>query len=119
MKTKPHDIKVSAYAIPGIRRAPGKIKEDDIAEVIACVSEYYGVSEKIMKSVCRKRPVVVARMMVMYLLRTWGMSLQQIGNIFHRDHTTTMHACKTISDLVETNPAMERDLVKLTVLARV
>jgi chromosomal replication initiator protein len=41
-------------------------------------------------------------------------SLPEIGEAFGgRDHTTVMHACKTIHKLIETDPRMRQDFEQL------
>lgn len=52
--------------------------------------------------VCRKREVVLVRHEIMYFLGIYtNLTLEGIGNVFDQtfDHTTVIHAKKTIEDL--------------------
>ena len=52
----------------------------------------------------RKRDVVFARHMVMYLLRQSGHKYTAIGRFMHRDHATVIHGCRSIEDRMEVEP---------------
>ncbi len=52
----------------------------------------------------RKREIVVTRQVCMYVLnRETTYSLSEIGAKFNKDHSTVHHACKTISNLIDTD----------------
>ena len=54
------------------------------------------------------------RQIAMYLLRESDISLPQIGHILGgRDHTTVMYACDKISDLLERDDRMRRQVVNI------
>lgn len=69
------------------------------------VSEYFDVSVELLKSKTRRREIVVARQVGMYLTKEFtNLSLKSIG--FHyggRDHTTVIHAINTVNDLIDTD----------------
>jgi chromosomal replication initiator protein len=58
-----------------------------------------------LKSPSRRRAVVVARGVAMYLARQLtGKSLEQIGDYFGgRDHTTVLHGCRKTEELMKTD----------------
>ena len=59
-----------------------------------------------LKSPSRQRPIVLARGVAMFLARQLtGKSLEQIGSFFGgRDHTTVMHNCSRVEELLKTDP---------------
>ena len=82
-------------------RVGGTISADITAEdVVRRVSEATSVPEKDIVDKSRKKEIVEARQLSMYLCREIiGTSLNNIGVYFGgRDHTTVIHAVKTISE---------------------
>lgn len=69
------------------------------------VSEYFNVPTDLLKAKTRKREIVVARQVAMYLAKEYtNMSLKSIG--FHfggRDHSTVIHAITTVNDMMDTD----------------
>ena len=62
----------------------------------------------------RTRQISLPRQIAMYLLRESNISLPQIGHILGgRDHTTVMYACDKISDLLERDDRMRRQVVNI------
>jgi chromosomal replication initiator protein len=55
-----------------------------------------------MQTRSRDKEIVLPRQIVMYLARRLtGMSLQEIGEFFGgRDHSTVLHACKKVEDVL-------------------
>ncbi len=69
------------------------------------VCEYFGVTKEAVQSKTRKRDVVQVRQITMYLSKQYtNTSLVSIGSkIGKRDHSTVLHACKTVNDLIDTD----------------
>ena len=69
------------------------------------VSNYFDVSVDLLKAKTRKREIVVARQVAMYLTKEYtNMSLKSIGNEFgNRDHSTVIHAITTVNDMMDTD----------------
>lgn len=61
---------------------------------IAQIALRNGVTVADLISPTRRRPVVAARFECFELLRQQGRSLNQIGSIFNRDHTTVLHGLR-------------------------
>ncbi|MFC2064294.1 chromosomal replication initiator protein DnaA [Chloroflexota bacterium] len=62
----------------------------------------------------RTRQISLPRQIAMYLLRESDISLPQIGHILGgRDHTTVMYACDKISDLLERDDRLRRQVVNI------
>jgi len=77
---------------------------DEVVELVAGVTGFT-VSE--IKSNWRKREVVLARFIVVYLIRDMygsSVSLKTLGMCLGgRDHSTIIHAIQTMEDLIKTN----------------
>lgn len=69
------------------------------------VQNYFDISIELMKAKTRKREVVVARQVSMYLAKEFtNMSLKSIGAHFGgRDHSTVIHAITTVNDMMDTD----------------
>lgn len=59
-------------------------------EIVREVSAATGISTAEIYGRSRIGKIAQARQIVMYLCREKGMTLTQIGNLLHRDHTTVM-----------------------------
>ncbi|MEM6988352.1 MAG: chromosomal replication initiator protein DnaA [Pseudomonadota bacterium] len=79
------------------------------------VSEYYKVPMKDLLSKRRTRSIARPRQLAMALSKEMtSHSLPEIGDAFGgRDHTTVMHACKTIARLRETDSRLNDDYLTL------
>lgn len=70
--------------------------------ILNSVSESLGVSVDDMQSKSRRRQFVIARQLFCYIARIdYHFTLKEIGDMIGgRDHTTSIHSIKMISDLV-------------------
>jgi len=95
-----------------IRRKQRSLGIEDIQKAVA---RYYEVSTEDLAAKTRKKHVVSARQVAMYLCRDMTRaSLKDIGDIFgKRDHTTVMHACRTIKKLLLEEEHLQEDLEKI------
>ena len=66
--------------------------------IIAAVAKFYGVKSIALAGPSRRRQVVLARAVAMYLCRSTGnISLEALGKHFGgRDHTTALYSCRSI-----------------------
>lgn len=71
--------------------------------VLQAVADFYGLSLEDLTGRSRRQEVAYPRQVACYLLRQdTGLSLPQIGQLLGgRDHSTVLHACERIADLVE------------------
>ena len=78
--------------------------------ILKAVAEYFGVSEADILSQRRNREIAQARQVAMYLTREQTqLSTTRIGDMFGgRDHTTVMHACDKICELIEKDDEIRR-----------
>jgi len=103
--------------VPGLSAGPvsptTKAAEPDlIARVIEAVAQHEGVSAETMLSPLRTREAVAARRKALYLAyKMSGKSLPEIGRRFGgRDHTTVLHAVRTIEARARAEPDFQRTL---------
>lgn len=76
------------------------------------VAEHYDIPVEKLKEKTRKRFVVRARQLSMYLAKQLSnKSLKHIGNAFGgRDHSTVIHACRSIEDLLESDTRFKNEV---------
>ena len=81
------------------------VKEVSVEYIINIVCEYFKISPEQMALNTRKRQVVQARQIAMYLSKKYSnASLASIGQqCGKKDHATVHHACKTIANQLETD----------------
>jgi chromosomal replication initiator protein len=74
----------------------------ELPTILKRVCDTFGVTQSELLGTSRLRRVLVPRQIAMYLARSSGkMSLPRIASAFQRDHSTVMHACRKVEDLVE------------------
>jgi chromosomal replication initiator protein len=80
-------------------------KEISMEYIQKLVCEYFEVPVEMVKSKTRKREIVQARQISMYLSKSHTKtSLKSIGAFFGgRDHSTVIYACQTVEDLIDTD----------------
>ena len=90
-------------------------KEITLEGIIEIVSEHYGISMDKILSRSRKRDIVSARQLAMYLAKKMTKnSLKVIGEEFGgKDHTTVLYACRAIDNLIHTDRQFRDELVAL------
>ena len=91
-----------------------------IDKVQKVVCEYFNITRDTLLSKTRKRQIVQARQIAMYMSRSLiNCSLSTIGaEIGGKDHATVLHACTTVSDLMATDKTFKQyvtDIEKLLV----
>ncbi len=83
--------------------------------ILKTAAEYYNVKVADLLSKRRSRSVARPRQMAMALCKELtNHSLPEIGEAFGgRDHTTVLHACRTIASFKQTDRAIEEDFANL------
>ena len=78
-------------------------------------SEHYNISLEDLKSKTRKKEVVIARHVAMYLAKQYtNHSLKSIGQYCGgRDHSTVIHALQAVNDMLTTVPRFKSSLEEL------
>ena len=92
-----------------------KAEKVTVEEVLNTVSAYYQVTLDSLLSNSRSRTIAFPRQVAMYLSRTeTDSSYPQIGEkLGKRDHTTVLYGFEKISDLLETDANIRRDVLEL------
>ncbi|MBC7425420.1 MAG: chromosomal replication initiator protein DnaA [Bacteroidia bacterium] len=96
-------------------------REISIEYIQKLVCDYYNVSVENVKSKTRKREIVQARQIAMYFAKDLTKaSLKNIGTHFgNRDHSTVIHACQTVNDLMDTDKKFRHDVDELNKRIRI
>lgn len=82
-----------------------------IEEIQKKVAEHYNLKVADLKSAKKERKIARPRQVAMYLSKVLTTkSLPEIGLKFDRDHTTVIHAIKTIEDLLKTDANLNEDI---------
>ncbi len=86
----------------------------DIIQKMVC--EYFDVPYEKLLQKTRKREIVQARQITMFLAKSFTKnSLKTIGEHFGgRDHTTVIHSCQTVKDLMDTDGLFKENVMELT-----
>lgn len=85
-----------------------------IEDIQRKVAEHYNIRLSEMTSKRRERSVARPRQIAMYLAKTLTTkSLPDIGRAFDRDHTTVIHAVKTIEDMCFADAAFKSEIDSL------
>ncbi len=90
----------------------GRLNGDQIIEAVA---HRYGLETERLLSRERTREVALPRQIVMYLMRQeTDTSLPKIGDMLGgRDHTTVLYGSEKISELIETDDSLRREVMSI------
>jgi chromosomal replication initiator protein len=90
-------------------------KEITIDTIQKMVCDYFDVPYDKLLQKTRKREIVQARQITMYLAKAFTKnSLKTIGEHFGgRDHTTVIHSCQTVKDLMDTDGTFRDSVMEL------
>ena len=95
--------------------------EISLDKILDQVCGYFKITRDLMLSKTRKREIVQARQIAMYLGRNLTKtSLAAIGaQIGGKDHATVLHACNTVTDLIETDRNFKQYVTDIEKLLKV
>jgi chromosomal replication initiator protein len=87
-------------------------REVSIDYIQKTVCEYFDISIDKLKEKTRKRQIVQARQLSMYLAKSYTKnSLKVIGKHFGgRDHSTVIHSCQAVQNLLDTDPEFKENV---------
>lgn len=98
-------MKISPYALPGLKHHYKfkEVEKSSIEVIEREVCKHFAIPINIVRSKKRNRNIVLARHIAMFLSRKLTtLSLDTIGKYYGgRDHTTVIHATKTIQDQID------------------
>lgn len=90
-------------------------KEITVENIKLLVAEYFKVPVEKLHGKTRKRDIVIARQLSMYLAKNFtSNTLKDIGKNFGgRDHTTVLYSVKAVQDLMDTDLVFKDKVVEL------
>jgi chromosomal replication initiator protein len=90
-------------------------QQPELRKIAAVTARYFSLKIGDLRGPARRRPVVTARDIAMYLARLLThSSLQHIGRYFGgRDHTTVLHGCRKTEALVKSDPSAQKAVIHL------
>ena len=90
-------------------------REMNIENIQKMVCDFYHVDYGKLMTKTRKREVVLARQITMYFAKIYTkQSLKAIGEHFGGfDHTTVIHSCQTVKNLMETDSEYKESLLEI------
>ena len=100
-----------------IRIEKKKITIDKIQDV---VSNYFNIELNMIHSKSRKREIVQARQVSMFLSKKYtDSSYSHIGNMIgRRDHATVLHACRTVQDSIDIDKSFRNSITEIETLLK-
>lgn len=90
-------------------------KAISIDDIISTVCRHFGLDTSAIHTKSRKREVVQARQIAMYLAKqNTELSTSKIGTLIgNKDHATVLHACKTVKELKEVDKTFRAEIEEL------
>lgn len=90
-------------------------KAISIDDIISTVCKHFGLDTSAIHTKSRKREVVQARQIAMYLAKqNTELSTSKIGTLIgNKDHATVLHACKTVKELKEVDKTFRAEIEEL------
>jgi chromosomal replication initiator protein len=95
--------------------AQRKAAQPSVKEITAAVAKCFGLKPAVLGQASRRRQVVLARSIAIYLSRKFtGQSLQALGKQFGgRDHTTVMHSIRTVEERMEADEELRNMIAQI------
>lgn len=83
-----------------------------VDDIITTVCRHFNLDASVIHTKSRKREVVQARQIAMYLAKkNTDFSTAKIGTLIgNKDHATVLHACKTIKELTEVDKSFRAEI---------
>lgn len=93
-------------------------KTISIDTVVKEISQYYNIDERLMYEKTRRKEVVRARQMIMFILREdFNESYPSIGSkLGGKDHTTVIHSYEKVKNELLSNPHLMKELDDIRIL---
>ena len=106
------DLNLAQHIVKGVSEKSVQQKVVSVDTIIEVVCKHFGLEKNAIQTKTRKREVVQARQIAMYLAKNYtDYSTSKIGKfIGNKDHATVLHACKTVKGQCEVDKAFRADL---------
>lgn len=107
------DLDLAQHVVRGVVQHESKAV--GIENILEAVCEQYKLDSSTIHTKSRKREVVVARQVAMYLAKKHtDLSTSKIGKfIGDKDHATVLHACKTIKGQIEVDKELKNEVDRI------
>jgi len=115
LKNKPLSLSETKILIKNNIRPKKTVAIKDVVKIIA---DHYGIEESVIYEKTRRREIVRARQVAMYILREdFSVSYPLIGNkMGGRDHTTVIHSHLKIKEELKTDPSLLQEIEKIRIM---
>ncbi len=89
-----------------------------IKDIVSIIANYYSIPEETIYEKTRRKEIVKARQVIMYILREdFNVSYPLIGSkLGGRDHTTVIHSHLKIKDDLKTDPSLLQEIEKIRIM---
>jgi chromosomal replication initiator protein len=113
LTNKPIDLELAENVISRIVSFTPKLIT--VEKIRDAVCNYFALSVDDISTKSRKREVVIARQIAMYLSKLLTKnSLSTIGALIGmRDHATVLHACKTVGDQIQIDKKFKKNVQEI------
>jgi chromosomal replication initiator protein len=90
-------------------------KNISVQNVVKMISDFYEVNEENIYEKTRRKEIVRARQLIMYILREdFNISYPLIGQkLGGKDHTTVIHSCLKVKNDIKADPQLVRDIEQI------
>lgn len=90
-------------------------KKITVNAIESVVCDFYNIKCELIHTASRKRQIVQARQVTMYLSKNYTeMSLAQIGSLIgKKNHATVLHACKTVKEQMEVDKIFREEIAEI------
>lgn len=107
------DLSLTKRVVSQAVRLEKKQINIDLIQKVVC--EYFQIDTSVLQTASRKREIVQARQITMYLAKKLtDLSFSHIGKVIgKKNHATVLHACKTVKDQIETNKTFKATVEKI------
>ena len=91
-----------------------------LEQIVDKVCDYFSIEPAVIQTKTRKREVVRARQIAMYMAKKYTeFSSSRIGAVIgKKDHATVLHACKTIEDQLAVDKAFGQEVKEIEEIIR-
>jgi chromosomal replication initiator protein len=112
---KPLDVILAREILKDLIKSE-KAKRITIEEILQKVGQFYKITILQMQGPKRLKNFVFPRQVAMYISRNLtDLSLPEIGDAFGgRDHTTVLHACRTIKRKMENSQVLKDEINRIS-----
>ncbi|HEX8684016.1 MAG TPA: helix-turn-helix domain-containing protein, partial [Ardenticatenaceae bacterium] len=112
LNTQPLTIELAEKVLRDVLDRPQGIA---LPVVLQTTAGFYNVGMEVLESSSRRKPIAYARQVAMYLAREeTDASLAEIGEVLGgRDHSTILYGVEKISELVESDDNVRREIIAI------